>query len=140
MSEIAFIALGSNLGDRPAHLRFAREQLALLPVTRVVASTAVEETAPLGDLSQPAYLNQMVAIETDLSPRDLLARLQAIESARGRTRETRWASRTLDLDIVLYDDVRQRDSDLRLPHPGLDDRGFWQRQVAALRLAIATPG
>lgn len=133
MTEIAFIALGSNLGDRAAHLSFARERIADLPATRLLVASDVEETAPLGGLSQPPYLNQMIAVETALSPHALLASLLEIEAARGRVRGLRWSSRTLDLDIVLYGNVRLSAADLTLPHPGLSDREFWQRQVAAIR-------
>ncbi len=133
MSEVAFIALGSNLGDREAHLAFARERIAAVPGIRVLAASAVEETAPLGGRAQPAYLNQMVAVETALPPRVLLDRLHDIEAARGRVRGERWASRILDLDLVTYDDYRLDDPDLTLPHPGLADRDFWNRQVAAVR-------
>lgn len=137
--EIAFVALGSNLGDREAHLAFAREQLAALPATRLLGASDIEETAPLGGADQPAYLNQMIAIETAMDPRALLARLHEIERARGRVRagSARWASRTLDLDLVLYDDVSVREPGIVVPHPGLADRAFWQRQLASVRDRLA---
>lgn len=137
MPSVAFIALGSNLGARDAHLQFARERLGALPRTRVLASSDVEETAPLGGLTQPPYLNQMVALETDLPPRDLLRALQGIEAERGRVRDARWSSRTLDLDIVLYEGIEMRAADLTLPHPGLPSRDFWQRQLAEVRQRLA---
>jgi 2-amino-4-hydroxy-6-hydroxymethyldihydropteridine diphosphokinase len=136
MSEIAFIALGSNLGDRESHLRFAREAIARLPDTRIVAVSDLEETAPLGGLPQPPYLNQMLAVETERTPESLLLDLQRIELARGRTRGERWASRTLDLDIVRFDDLRLATEALTLPHPGLVDRDFWQRQIGALEASL----
>jgi 2-amino-4-hydroxy-6-hydroxymethyldihydropteridine diphosphokinase len=74
----------------------------------------------------------MLKIETALPPRDLLAHLHDIEAQLGRTRSERWASRTIDLDLVRYDDVTSDDPALRLPHPGLATRGFWQREVAQL--------
>ena len=128
----ASIALGSNLGDRHEHLRAARAALAALPDTRLVAATRVEETPPLGGLDQPAYLNQMVLLATALDPRALLAALQAIEAANGRERAGHWGSRTLDLDIVRYDDVTLAMPDLTLPHPGVASRDFWQRELAEL--------
>ena len=136
MSEIAYIALGSNLGDRRAYLERARDAIAAIPECRVVAASAVEETAPLGGLAQPPYLNQMVAVETTLTPADLLARLQRIENDAGRLRSARWESRTLDLDIVLFDDRVVDSGDLVIPHPGLADRVFWQRELAELRDAL----
>jgi 2-amino-4-hydroxy-6-hydroxymethyldihydropteridine diphosphokinase len=128
----AAIALGSNLGDRHDRLRAARAAITALPGTRLVAATRVEETAPLGGLDQPAYLNQMVLVETTLAPHDLLRALQAIEQANGRERSARWGSRTLDLDIVRYSDVTLATADLTLPHPGVASRDFWQRELAEL--------
>src|SRR5687767_6987081 len=93
--DVAYIALGSNLGDRDAHLRFARDRIGLLPETRILAASEIEETEPIGPIAQGGYLNQMLAIETTLSPRALLAALHGIEQARGRTREERWGPRTL---------------------------------------------
>jgi 2-amino-4-hydroxy-6-hydroxymethyldihydropteridine diphosphokinase len=132
MSEIAYIALGSNLGDRASYLSLARAALDRLPDTRVLASSAIEETAPLGGLSQPPYLNQMVKLETALAPRDLLTRLHEIEQTLGRRRGAHWESRTIDLDLVRYDAVISDDPGLRLPHPGLATRDFWQRELAEL--------
>jgi 2-amino-4-hydroxy-6-hydroxymethyldihydropteridine diphosphokinase len=131
-AERAFVALGSNLGDREGHLAAARAALAALPRTRLVAASRVEETAPLGGMDQPAYLNQMVALETRLEPRALLAACQAIEHSRGRTRTERWGARTLDLDIVRFGDRRVDEPDLIIPHPGLPHRDFWQRELAEL--------
>ena len=130
--EPVFVALGSNLGDRDGHLTAAREALAQLPGTRLVAASAIEETAPLGGLAQPAYLNQMVLLDTELEPHQLLAELQAIEQRRGRVRGDRWGSRTLDLDIVAWGDRRIHDPDLIIPHPELPRRDFWQRELSEL--------
>ncbi len=130
--EPVFVALGSNLGDRDGHLKAAREALAQLPGTRLVAASAIEETAPLGGLAQPAYLNQMVRLDTELEPHQLLAELQAIEQHRGRVRGDRWGSRTLDLDIVAWGDRRIHDPDLIIPHPELPRRDFWQRELSEL--------
>jgi 2-amino-4-hydroxy-6-hydroxymethyldihydropteridine diphosphokinase len=130
--ERAYIALGSNLGDRDGHLAAARAALAALPRTRLVAESRVEETAPLAGMEQPAYLNQMVLLETALEPRALLAACQAIERARGRLRGERWGARTLDLDIVRYGHRRIADPDLIIPHPELSNRDFWMRELAEL--------
>jgi 2-amino-4-hydroxy-6-hydroxymethyldihydropteridine diphosphokinase len=133
MRDVAYIALGSNLGDRDEHLARARGAIAQLPSSRVVAESSIEETAPLGQLDQPMYLNQMVALETSLTPRQLLSGLQAIEQGEGRVRHERWESRTLDLDIVCFDAQTASETDLQIPHPGLADRPFWQRELAELR-------
>ena len=130
--ERAYVALGSNLGDREEHLAGARAALAALPGTRLVAATAIEETAPLAGMDQPPYLNQMVLLETTLDPRALLAACQAIERSRGRVRNERWGARTLDLDIVRYGRRRIADPDLIIPHPELPNRDFWIREMAEL--------
>src|SRR3970040_33091 len=98
--ERAYIALGSNLGDRAGHLAAARAALAALPGTRLVAESGVEETAPLAGMEQPAYLNQMVLLETALEPRALLEACQAIERSRGRVRAERWGARIAHFDIL----------------------------------------
>lgn len=127
-----YLALGSNLGDREQLLRFARERLAQLPDTVIKAASSIEETAPLGARDQPWYLNQMVALDTRLSPRQLLTALQEIETQAGRVRREQWASRTLDLDIVRFGDLRLDEPDLTLPHPGINQRDFWQRELLEL--------
>ncbi len=132
-AERAYVALGSNLGDRAAHLRAARSALAELPGTRLVAASDVEETAPLGGMPQPPYLNQMVLLETRLSPRELLEACHAIEGAAGRQRTERWGARTLDLDIVRFGRRRVAEPDLIIPHPELPNRDFWQRELAELQ-------
>ena len=131
-AEPVYVALGSNLGDRGAHLAAARTALGALPGTRVLAASGIEETAPLGGKHQPAYLNQMVLLETSLDPHALLKACQAIEDAQGRVRAERWASRTIDLDIVRFGARRVSQPDLIIPHPGLTDRDFWRREMAEL--------
>ena len=131
-TETALVALGSNLGDRHAHLALARARLAGLPATRVVGASAVEETEPLGGADQPPYLNQMVMVRTALQPHTLLDACQAIEREAGRTPADRWASRTLDLDIVEFGERVIDDARLTIPHPGLPERPFWQRERAEL--------
>lgn len=131
MRDIAYVALGSNLGDREGYLSLAREAIGRLPRTTVLATTEVEETAPFGP-PQPHYLNQMVAIETDLSPRELLGALLDIERSAGRLRREKWGPRTLDLDIVRYEHQVVSEDSLHVPHPGLHDRDFWQRELADL--------
>ena len=131
--ELAYVALGSNLGDRAAHLAEARASLAALPDTSLLAESSIEETAPLGGMEQPAYLNQMVLLETRLEPRALLEACQAIECAEGRVRTERWGSRTLDVDIVRFGQRRVAEPDLIIPHPELANRDFWQRELAELQ-------
>lgn len=134
-AERAYIALGSNLGDRAAHLAHARKRLNDLPGTRVVAVSRVEETAPLGPVVQGPYLNQMVLIETTLDPEKLLQQCRAIEAERGREQgggRERWGPRTLDLDIVRYGTRTVQEANLIIPHPELPNRDFWRREIAEL--------
>jgi 2-amino-4-hydroxy-6-hydroxymethyldihydropteridine diphosphokinase len=131
-AERADVALGSNLGDRAAHLAAARDAFTRLPGTTLVAASAVEETAPLAGMAQPPYLNQMVLLETRLTPRELLAACHEIERAAGRVRGERWGARTLDVDIVRYGRRRLTEPDLIIPHPELPNRDFWQRELAEL--------
>ena len=136
MADRAYVALGSNLGDRAAQLDRARAALTLLPSTRLAAPSSVEETAPLGAMAQPPYLNQMVALDTSLAPETLLAALHAIERAQGRLRGARWGARTIDLDLVRYGDRVIQTPSLTLPHPGLATREFWQRELTELARAL----
>jgi 2-amino-4-hydroxy-6-hydroxymethyldihydropteridine diphosphokinase len=134
--DVAFVALGSNLGDRDGYLARARAAMAALPDSRIIAESAIEETAPLGPTDQPSYLNQMVALETTLSPRALLVRLLEIERDEGRTRDVRWGPRTLDLDIVAYRNQTLSEPDLQIPHRELPNRDFWQRELDELHRVI----
>ena len=130
--ERAYVALGSNLGDRAAHLAHARKRLNELAGTRVVAVSQAEETAPIGPVAQGPYLNQMVLIETTLGPDELLQLCRQIESERGRKRRERWGPRTLDLDIVRYGARTVQEANLTIPHPELPNRDFWRREIAEL--------
>jgi 2-amino-4-hydroxy-6-hydroxymethyldihydropteridine diphosphokinase len=136
--ERVFVALGSNLGDRAAHLAHARARLGQLPGVRLVAASAVEETAPLGPIPQGPYLNQTVLLETTLEPVELLAHTRAIETERGRERRVRWGPRTLDLDLVRWEGRTVRTPEVTLPHPELPNRAFWLGEIAELE-ALAVP-
>ncbi|MGH9423753.1 MAG: 2-amino-4-hydroxy-6-hydroxymethyldihydropteridine diphosphokinase [Thermoanaerobaculia bacterium] len=133
MAEIAYIALGSNLGDREKILSRARAAIGGIDGVELVQASRIEETEPVGPVSQGAFLNQMVSVTTKLSPRGLLSALQKIEQEEGRERTTRWGPRTLDLDIVLIEGVEFSDDVLTVPHRELDNRDFWQRELAELR-------
>ncbi len=118
----AAIGLGSNLGDRAAHLRAAVAGIAELGELRAVSS--LYETAPVGGPEQGAYLNAVVVIATELEPRALLDRLLRLEAAAGRERRVRWGPRPLDCDVLLYDDRVVDEPGLRVPHPRLTERRF----------------
>jgi len=119
-----FVSLGSNLGDRPRSLAAAREALAALPATVVGAASRIYETAPQGHENQAEFLNQVLCLETGLQPHDLLAECQRIENEHGRERGLRFGPRTLDVDILLFQDVESEEPELMLPHPRMLRRAF----------------
>ena len=133
MTDIAYIALGSNVGNRELSLSRARAAIAAIRDTRLITATDVEETEPIGPQPQGKYLNQMVAVSTTLPPHTLLAALHRIERAAGRVRTAPWGPRTLDLDIVMIEGQEFAYEALVVPHPQLPHREFWQRQLAELR-------
>ena len=133
MSDVVYVALGSNLGDRDATLARARKAISEIKGVRILKATLVEDTAPIGPVKQGNFLNQMISVSSDLSPRALLTALQQIENSAGRLRTVKWGPRTLDLDIVLIDGAEYSDDALTVPHPELPNRDFWLRQLAELR-------
>jgi 2-amino-4-hydroxy-6-hydroxymethyldihydropteridine diphosphokinase len=128
----AYLSLGSNLGDREAYLREAVARIDALPETRVTATSTILETPPWGKTDQPTFLNMALAIETALSPEDLLAALQCIEDVLGRKRVEHWGPRTVDIDLLLYDDEVRNTHRLHLPHPFLTRRRFVLEPLAQI--------
>ncbi len=120
----AYLGLGSNLGDRIAQLQLAIDELAATDGIRVVAVSRVYETAPVGGLEQDDYLNAVVAIDTGLGARALLAVAQRLELLADRVRTVRWGPRTLDVDVLMVGDEQVDEPDLQVPHPRLHERGF----------------
>jgi 2-amino-4-hydroxy-6-hydroxymethyldihydropteridine diphosphokinase len=121
---LAYIGLGSNLVDPVRQVRSAFEALAHLPETQKITQSSLYRNSPLGP-PQPDYINAVAALRTRLSPHALLQGLQTIEQQQGRIRgPQRWGPRTLDLDLLLYDDYHLQDPVLTLPHPGLYERPF----------------
>ena len=121
-----FIGIGSNLGNRRAHYRKALELIAALPKTRIVKTSSLYESEPIGD-AKNWYVNGAIEIETEFSPLQLLHRLQEIELEMGRKRtpETKkWSSRKIDLDILLFDNQTVDSRTLKVPHPELHNRRF----------------
>lgn len=133
----AAIALGSNLGDRTAHLAFAVDRLRHL-LTDLTVSPFIE-TAPEGVPPQPAFLNAAASGWTEAEPRALLASLLAIEQARHRERPYRGAPRTLDLDLILLGDCVVEERDLQLPHPRFRDRLFVLEPLTAIAPDLIDP-
>jgi 2-amino-4-hydroxy-6-hydroxymethyldihydropteridine pyrophosphokinase len=121
----AVLALGSNLGDRLGMLQGALDALGKMPGVDVVAVSGVYETAPVGGPpGQDPYLNAVILVDTRLSASVLLERCLAVEGALGRHRTERWGPRTLDIDVITYDDQVNEDEALTLPHPRAYERAF----------------
>lgn len=120
----AYIALGSNLGDRKKNLTTALFHLVREPRIILEKLSSFIETKPYGVTDQPDFLNGCCRIWTDLSPRQLLTALQSIENKMGRVRTRRWGERIIDLDILLYDDITVNEPDLVIPHPDMKNRDF----------------
>lgn len=120
----AYLGLGSNLGERLQHLRAAITALRETEGVSLVGVSSVYSSEPVGIGEQPEFLNAVVVLDTDLEPRRLLALAQEIEVREGRRRKERWGPRTLDVDILLYDDMKMDDPALTIPHPRLAERRF----------------
>lgn len=134
MAVLAYIGLGSNLGDRRALIAGALEQLCPTRVSRVV------ETEPLGRIDQPRFLNAVAEIETLLPPAELLKCLLDVERGLGRIRDERWGPRTIDLDLLLYGDEQVTSDSLCVPHPELHRRRFVLEGLAELCPDRPVPG
>ena len=136
----AFIGIGSNLEYPYRQVQQTVKALQTLPeITRLDCSPWYRSD-PLGPPGQPDYINGVVRLETTLQPQALLAALQAIEHAQGRVRAQRWGPRTLDLDILLYDDLISDDPQLTLPHPGMRQRAFVLYPLYDIAPDLEVPG
>lgn len=124
MRHIAFIGLGSNLDEPCAQLQRAFIELDKLPNTRLLKHSSLYQSAPIGYLDQPNFVNAVAQIATTLTPQALLQGLLQIEHSHGRERTFRNAPRTLDLDLLLYDDVKLHEHGLTIPHPQMHLRAF----------------
>ena len=136
----AFVGIGSNLGDREAHLRAALDRLAAEDGIDVVAVSQLRETEPVGPVEQGPFLNGAVQVTTDLPPRELLARLLDVEQRLGRVRGERFGPRTIDLDLLVYGDEIVDEPGLALPHPRLHERRFALEPLAELAPGLVVPG
>ena len=137
----AYVGLGSNLGEREALLKAAIEQLAQLPETRLGRVSSLYDTAPVGELDQPNFLNAVAQLETALTARQLLWNLLLIERRLGRVRHTarRYGPRTIDLDLLLHGDLVLDTEDLRLPHPEMHRRAFVLVPLAEIEPRLVHP-
>ena len=138
----AYIGLGSNLGDRLAYLQRAADLLGRTEGVRILRSSRVYESEPVGGPPQPDYLNAVVEVETDLSAPDLLRACLSVEERMKRTRAVRWGPRTIDLDLLTYgrERIEERDPPLVVPHPLMHERGFVLLPLAELDADPPLPG
>lgn len=134
-----FIALGSNLDNPIQQLRSAIEALGSLQDSRLTRISSLYRSAPMGPQDQPDFINAVATLSTSLAPHDLLQALQALEDAQGRQRQQRWGPRTLDLDILLYDDLQLNSETLTIPHPGLYLRNFVLYPLAEIAPKLIFP-
>jgi 2-amino-4-hydroxy-6-hydroxymethyldihydropteridine diphosphokinase len=138
--KIAFVGLGSNLDNPQTQVIQALQALDNLPLTRVLARSSLYLSAPVGYLAQPDFVNAVAQLDTALSPRALLEELLALEQAFGRTREFINAPRTLDLDILLYQDKCHHEHGLTIPHPQMHLRAFVLQPLLEIAAACEIPG
>lgn len=142
MKVEAYIAMGSNLGDRHRHFARAIELIAQLPQTTIECRSTVIETEPVGPGDQGPYLNGVVMVSTRLGPSELLEALLWIESSMGRDRanEVRWGARVIDLDVLVYGDLIVTEPGLTIPHPRLHTRAFVLEPLCELSPDLLIPG
>ena len=122
--ESVFLGLGSNLGDRVETIRKTKEMVSSIPGVSLVSSSSLYETEPVGISDQPMFVNAVLEIEADLSPRELFLKLKDIEAKLGRRKTVRWGPRIIDIDILLFGDRIVEERDLTIPHPEMTKRGF----------------
>lgn len=134
----AYLLLGGNEGDRHLWLSKAREQIAA-SCGAITRQSSIYETGAWGITDQPDFLNQVVLIETALDPLTLLHTIQQIEKMLGRQRDVKWGPRTLDIDILFYDDIIVNDPELIVPHPYLQDRRFTLAPLAEVARGLMHP-
>ncbi len=138
--SLAYIGLGSNLDQPLAQVREAINELQQTDGLKLVAVSPLYASSPMGPQDQPDYINAVAAVETSLSPHDLLKKLQNLEQQHGRQRLRHWGERTLDLDILLYGQQILDDAELTLPHPGVAERNFVVYPLADIAPDIEIPG
>jgi 2-amino-4-hydroxy-6-hydroxymethyldihydropteridine diphosphokinase len=136
----AFIGLGSNLNDPASQVLAAFDELAALPSSRLLMHSSLYRSAPMGRLDQPDFINAVAQIETSLSPHELLEALLEIEHLHGRVRECSNGPRTLDLDLLIYDDLQCEDRCLTLPHPRMHLRAFVLQPLLEIAPDTRVPG
>ena len=137
---LAYVGIGSNLGEPQARVARAFDELAAIRRTRLLRRSSLYRSAPVGYTAQPEFINAVAALDTELPAADLLGELQAIESRHGRERSFANAPRTLDLDLLLYDDARINQPQLVVPHPRMHERAFVLQPLLEIAPAAEIPG
>lgn len=131
--SVAYIALGSNLGDRKENLDRALDELKKAGI-KVAAVSKYLESEPYGVTDQPKFINGVARVETNLPPEELLETMLNIENKMGRVRLRHWGERNIDLDLLLYDDVKMQTAKLILPHPDMQNRDFVMKPLSEVKL------
>jgi 2-amino-4-hydroxy-6-hydroxymethyldihydropteridine diphosphokinase len=124
MGHIAYIGIGSNLGDKLHHCEKTISEILKIDRHKLLAKSSLFKTQPIGYTSQNWFVNGVIKIETDLEAPELLRTLKTTESQLGRTETFRWGPRTIDLDILFFDDIEIHTEELQIPHPLIQDRQF----------------
>ena len=139
MTNIAYLSLGTNIGDREGHLKEALQLLEGRPDIRLAAVSSIYETDPVGFTDQPPFFNIVVKAMTSASPEELLTVCMKIENELGRKRDIRWGPRTIDLDILLYNHDNIKSDSLIIPHPRMHERAFVLIPLAEIDASIELP-
>jgi 2-amino-4-hydroxy-6-hydroxymethyldihydropteridine diphosphokinase len=140
MGHIAYIGIGSNLGDKLQHCKRAISEVLKTDRHKLLAKSSLYKTQPIGYTSQDGFVNGVIKIETDLEPPELLRTLKTVESKLGRTETFRWGPRTIDLDLLFFDDIEIHTEELQIPHPRIQNRQFVLIPLAEIDGNLLHPG
>lgn len=140
MAHLVYLSLGSNMGDREGYLRQAVARLKSIPGINVITESSIIETAPWGMTEQPAFLNMALTLRTSFAPFIVLQIMQKMEELAGREHTEKWGPRTLDIDILSYDDIELNFPQLTLPHPHLTERLFVLQPLAEIAPELVVKG
>ncbi|WP_078556533.1 2-amino-4-hydroxy-6-hydroxymethyldihydropteridine diphosphokinase [Bacillus alkalicellulosilyticus] len=140
MNNLAYVGLGSNLGDRERYLAAGIQAIEDHDFCAVSRCSSIYETEPIGFVEQASFLNMVVEVKTSLQPRELLEALKKIEESADRKREVRWGPRTLDLDILLFNQQNIKVDDLQIPHPRMTERAFVIVPLQEINPLLYVPG
>jgi 2-amino-4-hydroxy-6-hydroxymethyldihydropteridine diphosphokinase len=136
---LVYIGIGTNLGNRHTNIRRAFDLLTSHKKIKIIKTSSISETEPVDFLEQPVFLNQIILLETSLDPSELMIFLQNIESGMGRKKIIPKGPRIIDLDILLYDDLKVSNPDLIIPHPGIKNRQFILKHLIELNPGLRDP-